>query len=605
MFVRRTNLGLPRRVVAYYLLFCVIAVTWLAAGVLVTTHSVLSSRNVSTGLSRLDKLSAAIELETLRNGTENLQAILVRARAESGLDYCAIVSNDGYYCAHTQASLIGKLAPERTGSHLQWGGFKGVRFTNSAGSQISEYQLPLNANNQPVGTLHIGVVEQDVWQTVASVAPLAPVAILIPLALVGLGALVLSRLTSPLDEISKQLQQIAALPPGSPEVVSPIRVGDATSLGWNRLVDLMKRQQVDPDNQSLEARLLEASTARRATQDREILESIPDGIAMTDIEGRITFANRAVAALLGEEVSEGVSIQTLLQEIDEKAEHLTDSVPDGRPTVCEIQRQGTLADRIIRVSRQGMDSSRQAGQVWCLRDVTQQKLSEKMRDQFIDTATHELRTPLSNIKAYAETLVTCDEIDVEQQKEFCNIINSEVTRLARFVDDLLSISSMEMGSLTIERQKVDTARLFEEVIDKVAPLLEQKKITFVKELPEKMPEIKIDKDKIVAVLVNLLGNAAKYTPVGGHVTLRVEIDRSRLEFAIVDTGVGIAAEEVPKVFDKFFRSADPRVQEETGTGLGLSLAHEVVEMHGGEITVESVLNQGTTFLVSIPLEGAS
>src|SRR5262249_26460505 len=101
----------------------------------------------------------------------------------------------------------------------------------------------------------------------------------------------------------------------------------------------------------------------------------------------------------------------------------------------------------------GGDDAR--GHVWSMRDVTQQKLTEQTRDRFIDTATHELRTPLANIKAYSETLATSEHVNVELQKEFCNIINSEVTRLARFIDDLLSISSMEVGSLTITRQKVE------------------------------------------------------------------------------------------------------------------------------------------------------
>jgi len=199
-------------------------------------------------------------------------------------------------------------------------------------------------------------------------------------------------------------------------------------------------------------------------------------------------------------------------------------------------------------------------------------------------------------------MVAGKTIDVKEQKEFCNIINSEVTRLARFVDDLLSISSMEMGSLNIEKQKVETSRLFAEVLDKVEPLMQQKNITFFAELPEKMRELRLDKDKFIAVLVNLLGNAAKYTPAGGRVTLRVRLDDSHLEVAVEDSGVGIAAEELPKVFEKFFRSADPRVQDETGTGLGLSLANEVVRMHGGEITVKSELNQGSTFTVTIPAE---
>jgi two-component system phosphate regulon sensor histidine kinase PhoR len=236
-----------------------------------------------------------------------------------------------------------------------------------------------------------------------------------------------------------------------------------------------------------------------------------------------------------------------------------------------------------------------------VRDITQQKLVEKTRDQFIDVATHELRTPLSNIKAYAETLVTCDAIEVEQQKEFCNIINSEVTRLARFVDDLLSISSMEAGSLVIQRQRTIATRLFAEVLEKVQPLMDQKKLKFEVKIPEKMADLQVDKDKVVAVLVNLLGNAAKYTPAGGRVAMRVVLDEAQLQIFVEDTGLGIAAEELPKVFEKFFRSSDTRVQAETGTGLGLSLAREVVRMHGGDISVESQIDQGTTFTAIIPI----
>jgi signal transduction histidine kinase len=239
--------------------------------------------------------------------------------------------------------------------------------------------------------------------------------------------------------------------------------------------------------------------------------------------------------------------------------------------------------------------------VWSLRDVTQQKLAEQTRDRFIDTATHELRTPLTNIKAYAETLATAEMIDVELQKEFCNIINSEVTRLARFIDDLLSISSMEVGALSIDRQKVETERMFAEVLAKVEPHMQQKSIRFDVQLSAKLPELHLDKDKIIAVVVNIVGNAAKYTPDGGRVSLKVNAEDGHLRIAVEDTGVGIAAEEIPKVFEKFFRSDDPRVQAEVGSGLGLSLAREVVRMHGGEIVVESQLNQGSTFTILLPL----
>jgi two-component system phosphate regulon sensor histidine kinase PhoR len=236
-----------------------------------------------------------------------------------------------------------------------------------------------------------------------------------------------------------------------------------------------------------------------------------------------------------------------------------------------------------------------------MRDVTQQKLAEEMRDQFVDTATHELRTPLANIKAYAETLALADVIDIEQQKQFLNTINSEATRLARFVDDLLSVSSMELGSLSLNKQVTDLGRMLNEVLAKVRPQVAEKRLALDVVLPEKMPEPEMDKDKIATVLVNLLGNAVKYTPEGGRINFRVNITDRQIEISVEDSGVGIAEQELPKVFDKFFRSQDPRVQEQTGTGLGLALAQEVVRLHGGRITVESEINKGSTFSVLLPL----
>lgn len=181
-----------------------------------------------------------------------------------------------------------------------------------------------------------------------------------------------------------------------------------------------------------------------------------------------------------------------------------------------------------------------------------------MRDQFVDTATHELRTPLANIKAYAETLALADVIDVEQQKQFLNTINSEATRLARFVDDLLSVSSMELGSLSLNKQVTDLRRMLNEVLAKIRPQVEEKRLALEVTLPEKMPEPELDKDKIATVLVNLLGNAVKYTPANGRVVFRVNITDKQIEVSVTDTGVGIAADELEKVFEKFYRSSDPR-----------------------------------------------
>jgi two-component system phosphate regulon sensor histidine kinase PhoR len=192
-------------------------------------------------------------------------------------------------------------------------------------------------------------------------------------------------------------------------------------------------------------------------------------------------------------------------------------------------------------------------------------------------------------------------IDVEQQKQFLNTINSEATRLARFVDDLLSVSSMEVGSLTLNRQTTELQRLLNEVLTKIKPQIEEKRLSLEVSIPEKLPEPSLDKDKIATVLVNLLGNAVKYTPPGGRVAFRVHATDQNLEIDVEDTGVGIAENELPKVFDKFFRSDDPRVQEQEGTGLGLALVQEVVRLHGGRVSVESEIDKGSTFQIVLPI----
>ena len=154
------------------------------------------------------------------------------------------------------------------------------------------------------------------------------------------------------------------------------------------------------------------------------------------------------------------------------------AAPSARSS-ANFRQLRCLAERFLRRRPPAASSGRStSGFVWSVRDITQQKLAEEMRDQFLDSATHELRTPLANIKAYAETLALSEMMDVEQQKEFCNTINAEATRLARLHRRPAQLSSMEVGSLSLNRQKVDLERLLREIVGKVEPQMEQKEICF-------------------------------------------------------------------------------------------------------------------------------
>lgn len=614
MFARKLQIRLPRKVTAYFLLFGLAALVWLTVGAVYVAHTVTDSRSESSSLRALGRGSDRIVLAYLRNKNIDLRNVLSEIRTQCGASYCAIASPTGEFVAHTNGELMNKPATESGAIAERWGLVERVDYESGGDVVIHEYRCPLKAADTNLGTLRLGIPQSSMWGYLTSGAQFAPLALFGPACCMVLGAVLLNRLVRPVADIEQQLHQLAMSPSLEGCEWREVPNVGAAAIGWNRVV---RHKLAGDGRQSLQDRVRESLGRGRQGRLDAVLDSIPDGVATTDARGQLTYTNTPMSVLLGlkngvgggDGAGEGDAAPIMTDQLRQRW-HLPETdlllldENRDRPVVTELMREDSGQRRILRVARHPIcvvGGPKQEVHVWSIRDVTQQKLAEEMRDQFVDTATHELRTPLANIKAYAETLALADVIDVEQQKQFLNTINSEATRLARFVDDLLSVSSMELGSLSLNKQVTDLARMLNEVLTKIRPQIEEKQLAFDVGLPEKMPEPELDKDKIAAVLVNLLGNAVKYTPAGGRVTFRVNITDQQIDMSIEDTGVGIAADELPKVFDKFFRSPDPRVQEQTGTGLGLALAHEVVRLHGGKITVESEINKGSTFSVLLPL----
>jgi PAS domain S-box-containing protein len=613
MFASKLQIRLPRKIAAYFLLFGLAALVWLSVGAVYVAYTVTDSRSESASLRSLGRGSDRIVLAYLRNQSADIQPVIAETRIQSRADYCAIVSPTGEYLAHTNRELCGKPAAESGTMTERWGDITCVEYLSDNGAAIHEYRCPLKAADKVMGSLRLGIAQANLWSYVREGGQLAPLAFLGPACCMAIGVVLLNRLVRPVADIEQQLFQVATSPSlESCEWREVPNVG-AAAIGWNRVV---QQKLARGQSESLQQRIRQSLDDGRKSRLDAVLNSIPDGVATTDAAGRVTYTNLPMSVILGLKHSGGGEGASESEDAPLMTDHLvhrwhlseSDALMSAenrdRAVVTELTREENGQRRIVRVARHPIcivGSGRKEAHVWSMRDVTQQKLAEEMRDQFVDTATHELRTPLANIKAYAETLALADVIDVEQQKQFLNTINSEATRLARFVDDLLSVSSMELGSLSLNKQVTELGRMLNEVLAKIRPQVEEKKLTLDVAFPEKLPEPELDKDKIAAVLVNLLGNAVKYTPPGGRVVFRVHVTDQQIEASIEDTGVGIAADELPKVFEKFFRSPDPRVQEQTGTGLGLALAQEVVRLHGGRITVESEINKGSTFTMLLPL----
>ena len=236
-----------------------------------------------------------------------------------------------------------------------------------------------------------------------------------------------------------------------------------------------------------------------------------------------------------------------------------------------------------------------------IEDITQQRLAEEARNLFVAQATHELRMPLTNIRLYTESALDEGERDVAVRSKCLNVINQESKRLERIVGDMLSVAEIEAGTLKLRTGDVRLETLFEELRADYQGQAAEREISLIFNLPPKLPAIKGDRDKIVLALHNLIGNAIKYTPPKGSVNVNVEVTENQLIVEVTDTGIGVSPEETELIFEKFYRSKDKRVAEITGTGLGLSVAREVIRLHRGDINVRSQLNQGSTFTMTVPI----
>jgi two-component system phosphate regulon sensor histidine kinase PhoR len=236
-----------------------------------------------------------------------------------------------------------------------------------------------------------------------------------------------------------------------------------------------------------------------------------------------------------------------------------------------------------------------------MRDVSRQRQMQKQHAEFVASASHEMKAPLSGIKAYVELLA--DATDEATREEFLGVINGQTDRLQRLIENLLNIARIEAGVVKVHKHAQPLNEILTEAMHVVQPLAEAKQIAMKHELSPLYLGVFVDRDMMLQSAINLLSNAVKYTAPGGEVTLRSRLVGDEVHFDVDDTGVGLSADDCVKVFSKFYRVAKDQNMA-PGTGLGLPLAKYIVEdVHGGKLTVISQLGVGSTFTVSLPLVG--
>ncbi|MBI3302958.1 MAG: PAS domain-containing protein [Deltaproteobacteria bacterium] len=353
-----------------------------------------------------------------------------------------------------------------------------------------------------------------------------------------------------------------------------------------------------------------------------VLQSMAEGVVVIDPAGNVVLCNRAARDLFGlprtqdwhgkplQAFSRHPVLQDLLREVANRR-------PSDQPVACEFEIEGReprhLTASAMQVSEEGATAS---GYVLVFHDLTQLKRLESVRADFVANVSHELRTPLTAIKGYAETLLNGAVTDPDLARRFLTIIDRHSERLSRLIDDLLTLSNLELGTAELRHEEIALAELINEGFEVVKDKAERGGVTLARECPAELPPIMGDGDRLHQVLVNLIDNAIKYTPAGGTVTVTARIVRSSelgvrsrekcenekewVEVAVTDTGCGIPESEIPRLTQRFYRVDKARSRELGGTGLGLAIVKHIVQAHGGFLRIESQVNQGTTVRIFLP-----
>lgn len=357
--------------------------------------------------------------------------------------------------------------------------------------------------------------------------------------------------------------------------------------------------------------------ARQLASEKELLSvtlsSMGDGVIAVDATRTVVLFNRMAEKLTGWkfEQASAKNINELFRLVDQKSRKpllspVEKAFESGRvesQTNCDLIVDQNNARHPVSLTAAPIckNSGTIMGVVMVLHDISREREIDKMKTDFVSSVSHELRTPLTSIKAYTTTLLRDKTMPDHVRNEFLDIINDESDRLAKLIDNLLEVSKIEAGAVKINRRDVDVAVVIERVFSCLRPLADKKNIRLEKDMPAETVKMQADEEKLESVLTNLTNNAIKFTGDGGEVRVSAQFDNEYLVLQVRDNGPGIPAENLPKIFDRFYRVQDHNNRTVKGTGLGLTIVKDIVMMHGGRVDVQSEVGKGTTFTVFLPV----
>lgn len=469
-----------------------------------------------------------------------------------------------------------------------------IRLSTTQGEQMLYVARPVfdSAGENVIGAVRVSKDLIVVQNILGRIRLIYLAGILLVSLLAGIiGWLFSSRLLHPLDELHSAVLKVSREDNISAKVAEPheAELFDLAN-AVNKMSDKIKRRIEDLRNQRQQLEV--------------ILANLADGIIVFSEAGKVLLINRSACSLLeaNPEKCQGQSAIELT--LDHRFSAIVNQALAGQSIAEEIvMRRSTATAMTVQISaapvKDGTDVL--GGAIVVIRDVTILRRLEKVRTDFVANVSHELRTPLASIRAAAETLQNGAIEDPKAADRFTGIIISESERLTNLVHDLLILTTAESPEVTLRKGPIAVDDLIRQVVDQIITGRPEGSIPEVEvQIPDKLPLVDAEQEKIQEVLVNLIENAIKYTPSGGRVLVTANSQDSFLRVSVTDNGPGIPEEYVKRIFERFYRVDKNRSRSIGGTGLGLAIVKHIVEAHGGQVGVESLLGRGSTFWFTLP-----
>ena len=338
-----------------------------------------------------------------------------------------------------------------------------------------------------------------------------------------------------------------------------------------------------------------------------VIRSVAEGLVVVDAQGKVVMMNPAAEKLLGISAKEKIGKLLMENLKDEQLVSLVKSTLEDGEKEIKLTSQQDETKKVLRASSAVVENEngQTVGMVMVLSDITKQKELDQLKSNFISNVSHELRTPLVAIDKSISLMLTQEADRLSPTHEqFLTIAQRNLKRLTMLINNLLDLAKLEQKKMDLRTETVSVESVINECIDTLNAWANTKSISLNKNIQEGLPCVNIDPLRVGQVLTNLLGNAIKFTLNNGTITVeaRLSAEGKAIQVSVQDTGIGIAKEDLTKVFDRFYQTGERISTDISGTGIGLSIAKEIVELHGGRIWVESEKGRGAKFIFTLPLK---